>query len=60
MPLIDKSNSSGVLEFSSPGGADSFYPVNVSFNMNNPFCQFKVNVVGSLWNVVVTGHKVLY
>jgi len=46
VPLIDKSNSNGVLEFSALGSPESFYPVNVAFNMNKPFCQIKVaNVV---------------
>ena len=47
IPLVDKTNSSGTLEFSAPGSADSFYPVNVNFNMNQPFCDIKVRILTS-------------
>ena len=43
LPLVDKTNSNGTLEFSAPGTADSFYPVEVNFNMNKPFCDMKVS-----------------
>lgn len=42
LPLIDKSNKTGTLEFSAPGSADSFYPVNVCFNMTKPYCDLKI------------------
>lgn len=45
LPLVDKTNSNGTLEFSAPGTADSFYPVNVNFNMNRPFCDMKIQGV---------------
>jgi len=45
IPLVDKTNSNGTLEFSAPGTADSFYPVNVNFNMKKPFCDMKIRGV---------------
>lgn len=45
LPLVDKSNPNGTLEFSASGDPDSYYPVNVSFTLNRPFCDMKVRGV---------------
>jgi len=42
LPLIDRSNKQGSLEFTTNGGhADNFFPVRVSFTSKQQFCDLK-------------------
>ncbi|KAK0413151.1 hypothetical protein QR680_006628 [Steinernema hermaphroditum] len=46
LPVIDESNKTGTLEFTTPNGhADHFFPVNVSFYSPDLFCNFGVEAV---------------
>lgn len=46
IPLIDKSNSTGSLEFNIPQrNADAFFPITVSFSSQKLFCNVDVTSV---------------
>jgi hypothetical protein len=42
LPVIDQSNSEGSLEFSIRGKSGDFFPIQVDFNAETPFCDIKV------------------
>lgn len=42
MPVIDKSNSEGSLEFTMRGKSNDFFPIRVDFVAETPFCDIKV------------------
>jgi len=51
LPLIDRSNKTGTLEFTTPSGhADHFFPIRVSFVSKQLFCDVKVVGVSKLDN----------
>ncbi|KAI1717285.1 adaptor complexes medium subunit family domain-containing protein [Ditylenchus destructor] len=51
MAVIDSSNKSGVLEFSTPNGhSEHFFPVNVRFTSGNLFCKIGVEGVQMMNN----------
>lgn len=43
LPVIDQSNSEGSLEFSVRGKASDFFPIQVDFVSETPFCNIKVS-----------------
>lgn len=43
LPVIDQSNSEGSLEFSVKGKSADFFPIQVDFVAETPFCDIKVN-----------------
>jgi len=42
IPMVDVSNKTGTLEFAAGGSPDAFFPVNVAFSANKPFCDIAV------------------
>jgi len=42
LPVIDQSNSEGSLEFSVKGKSADFFPIQVDFVAETPFCDIKV------------------
>jgi len=42
LPVIDQSNAEGSLEFSVRGKANDFFPVQVDFASETPFCDIRV------------------
>ncbi len=42
LPVIDQSNSEGTLEFSVRGKSADFFPIQVDFVAETPFCDIKV------------------
>lgn len=45
LPVIDQSNSEGSLEFTMRGKSADFFPVQVDFNSETPFCDIKVTAI---------------
>ncbi|CAF4440152.1 unnamed protein product, partial [Adineta steineri] len=50
LPVIDQSNSDGSIEFSVRGKAGDFFPIQVDFNSETPFCDIKITGVRSVVN----------
>ncbi|CAF0862192.1 unnamed protein product [Adineta ricciae] len=50
LPVIDQSNSEGSLEFSVRGKASDFFPIQVDFVSETPFCNIKIAGVRSVVN----------
>jgi hypothetical protein len=50
LPVIDQSNPEGVLEFSMRGKAADFFPIQVDFVAETPFCDIKITDVKSVDN----------
>lgn len=45
LPVIDESNKTGSLEFSTPNGqSDHFFPVSLRFTSSDLFCDMAVSV----------------
>ena len=42
LPVIDQSNSEGSLEFTMRGKAADFFPIQIDFNSETPFCDIRV------------------
>ena len=45
IPMVDASNKTGTLEFGAVGSPEAFFPVNVAFSANKPFCDITVSTV---------------
>lgn len=53
LPIIDKSNKNGSMEFTIPGRSDDFFPIQVYFASPRSYCDIQVCVCTQRYRQVV-------